>query len=381
MPIDMIYTDTHVEGNIKVIGIGGAGGNAVNTMIEKHIPGVVYIVANTDEKELSKSMADIKINLGEKTTGGLGAGSNPKIGFEAAKESDQLIRSKLENTDMLFLIAGFGGGTGTGAAPFIASVAKEMQIITVGVVTMPFNDEGDNRKLNAIEGLEKFREEVDTLMVMPNQKIMEIYPDLSAEEAFKRADNVFVDAVNSVCETIDCTGFINVDFADIKEVIKDKGYAIMCNGMSEGKNKAKEAANKAISNPLLMGINLKDCKSLMINVIGGKDMKMEEFSTVSEMVISEIGEKKKIIKGLVIDANMNNKIKVIIIATGLKLLDTFFEEVSNSGDDDEKHPEQKEDLPVLLDRIKNTQKREKVGITQQNDRFPTFLQKEKNNTY
>ena len=371
MPIDILHTDSHIEGNIKVIGVGGAGGNAVNTMIEKHISNVVFIVANTDEKELAKSKSDIKINLGEKTTGGLGAGSNPKIGFEAAKESDQLIRSKLENTDMLFIIAGLGGGTGTGAAPFIASIAKELSIITVGVVTMPFNDEGNNRKLNAIEGLEKLKESVDTLMIMPNQKIMEIYPNLSAEQAFRRADNVFVDAVNAVCETIDRTGFINVDFADIKEIIKDKGYAIMCNGRGEGKEKAKEAAVRSVSNPLLMGINLKDCKSLMINVIGGKDMKMDEFALVSEMVISEIGEKKKIIKGLVIDEKMNNKIKAIIIATGLRLVDTFFEDLSKESEVDTK---EEEALPTLLNRIKNTEFQEKKK-RRVNDRFPSFLEK------
>ena len=228
--------------NIKVVGVGGAGGNAINTMIINKLAGVEFIAANTDSSDIHKSKAKMTLQLGKKITRGLGTGANPDIGSRAAEESKDDIKSNLDGADMIFITAGMGGGTGTGGAPVIAKIAREMGILTVGIVTTPFAFEGKKRQDNAAEGIRNLKEYVDTLILIPNQKLCEIYSDLGVLDGFKYADNVLFEAVKAVSDIITVTGYINVDFADVKAVMQNMGYALMGTGMAEGDNRAVNAA-------------------------------------------------------------------------------------------------------------------------------------------
>jgi cell division protein FtsZ len=306
---------------IKIIGVGGAGGNAVNTMIENNLNGVEFVVANTDTMDLHKSKAKIKLQLGKKTTRGLGTGANPEIGREAANESIDEIRSTLEGADMVFLAAGMGGGTGSGAAPVIAQLAREMKILSLGIVTKPFRFEGQKRKENSDLAIQEFSQFVDTLIVIPNEKIREIYSDITVLNAFHQADNILYEAAKAVSDIINFSGYMNVDFADVKKVMSQMGYALMGTGIAEGENRAVIAAKSAISNPLLSDINLQGCKALLINITAGSDLLMSEFDTVSEVVVNETGSSANTILGLVFDDKMQGKIGVTIIATGLQSMD------------------------------------------------------------
>nr|MDK2851666.1 cell division protein FtsZ [Candidatus Cloacimonadota bacterium] len=304
--------------NIKIIGVGGAGGNAINTMIRNDLHDVEFIAANTDFGDLQKSLAKMKLQLGKKLTRGLGTGANPETGSRSAEESKDEIKAHLEGADMVFLAAGMGGGTGTGATPIIAKIAREMGILTLGIVTTPFPFEGEKRAENAEYGIRHLSEYVDTLIVIPNEKLCEIYGNSTIINAFQNADNILYEAAKAVSDIITITGLINVDFADVKAVMQNSGYALMGTGVAEGENRAINAARAAINNPLLSDISLAGCKSLLLNIIGGEDILMNETDEVSNVIVNETGTGANIFMGLIIDENMTGKISVTIIATGLE---------------------------------------------------------------
>ncbi len=304
--------------NIKIFGVGGAGGNAINTMIENDLFGVEFIAANTDNTDINKSKAKMKIQLGKKLTRGLGTGANPEGGKMAAEESKDDIKAHLEGADMVFIAAGMGGGTGTGGAPVIAKIARELGILTLGIVSTPFNSEGTKRKQNAEEGIKNLREYVDTLIIIPNEKLKEIYSEMGILDAFHKADSVLYEAAKAVSDIINLSGYINVDFADVKAVMQNMGFAHMGTGIAEGESRAIHAARAAINNPLLSDISLSGCQSMLINITAGNDMKMSEFDEVSNVIVSETGSAANIIMGLIVDDNMTGKISVTLIATGLK---------------------------------------------------------------
>jgi len=304
--------------NIKIIGVGGAGGNAINTMIRNELGDVEFIAANTDSGDLQKSLAKMKLQLGKKLTRGLGTGANPETGSRSAEESKDEIKSHLEGADMIFLAAGMGGGTGTGATPIIAKIAREMGILTLGIVTTPFPFEGEKRAENADHGIRHLSEYVDTLIVIPNEKLCEIYGNATIMSAFQNADNILYEAAKAVSDIITITGLINVDFADVKAVMQNSGYALMGTGVAEGENRAINAARAAINNPLLSDISLAGCKSLLLNIIAGEDILMNETDEVSNVIVNETGTGANIFMGLIIDEKMTGKISVTIIATGLE---------------------------------------------------------------
>lgn len=303
--------------NIKIIGVGGAGGNAVNSMIENGLTGVEFIVANTDVMDLQKSKAKIKIQLGSKATRGLGTGANPDLGEESAKESEEDIKAAIHDADMVIIAAGMGGGTGTGAAPTVAAIARSMGILTLAIATRPFTFEGATRRKNAEKGIKRLREHVDTLILIPNDKLYEIYSDMMIMEAFGKADGILFEAAKAVSDIINQSGYMNVDFADVKAVMSNMGYALMGSGVYEGEDRAVKAARAAITNPLLSELTLDGCKALLINVSGGYDMKLSEFEAVTSVVTNESGKDANIITGLVMSEDMIGSVRVTIIATGV----------------------------------------------------------------
>ncbi|MDZ4182389.1 MAG: cell division protein FtsZ [Candidatus Cloacimonadaceae bacterium] len=307
--------------NIKIVGVGGAGGNAINTMIDNELYGVEFIAANTDITDLYKSKAKMKLQLGKKLTRGLGTGANPDTGSRSADESKDDIKAHLEGADMVFIAAGMGGGTGTGGAPVIAKIARELGILTLGIVTTPFTFEGKKRHSNAEEGIRNLSEFVDTLIIIPNAKLCEIYSDLTLIDAFHRADSILFEAAKAVSDIINVSGLVNVDFADVKTIMQNMGHALMGTGIAEGDNRAVMAAKAAINNPLLSDISLHGCQSLLINVTAGPDIIMNEFEEVSSVIVNETGSAANIIMGIIIDPNMIGKVSVTIIATGLNRLD------------------------------------------------------------
>lgn len=303
--------------NIKIIGVGGAGGNAINNMIKNNLFGVEFIAANTDSSDLQKSRANMKLQLGKKLTRGLGTGANPEIGARSAEESKEEIKSHLDGADMLFIAAGMGGGTGTGAAPVIAKIARELGILTLGIVSTPFPFEGKRRGENADQGIKNLREYVDTLIVIPNEKLLEIYSGLTLTSTFGKADDVLFEAAKAVSDIINVTGLMNVDFADVKTIMQNMGLALMGSGIAEGDNRAINAARAAIDNPLLSHISLAGCQSLLINITAGADILTSEFDEVSNVIVNETGKAANIIMGVIIDEQLTGKICVTIIATGL----------------------------------------------------------------
>jgi cell division protein FtsZ len=302
---------------IKVIGVGGGGGNAVNTMISYCLRGVDFISANTDAQALGASSSPIKIQLGMEITKGLGAGSNPEIGKQSALESRDEIRPYLEGSDMIFITAGLGGGTGTGAAPIIAEIARECSVLTVGVVTKPFQFEGKKRNIQAEEGIAQLRDSVDTLIVVPNQRLLSLGGrSLSLLEAFKKADDILYQAVKGISDLILVPGLINLDFADVKNIMSDMGMAIMGTGVAGGENRAIEAAQKAISSPLLEDNTIQGARGILLNITGGPDMSLYEVNEASSLIQAEAHEDANIIFGTVIDENMKDEIRITVIATG-----------------------------------------------------------------
>jgi len=304
---------------IKVIGIGGAGGNAVNTMISCSLIGVDFIAANTDAQALGASNAPIKIQIGAEVTKGLGAGSDPDVGKRAAIETKDALKDTLTGTDMVFITAGLGGGTGTGAAPIVAELAKELQILTVAVVTKPFLFEGKKRNVQAEEGIQELRNIVDTLIVVPNQRLLSLGgKNLSLLEAFKKADDILFHAVKGISDLIMVHGLINLDFADVKNIMSDMGMALMGTGIASGDNRAVEAAQKAISSPLLEDNTIEGARGILLNITGGPDMTLFEINEASSLIHSEAHEDANIIFGTVVDESMGDEIRITVIATGFE---------------------------------------------------------------
>lgn len=315
---------------IKVIGVGGGGGNAVNTMITSSLGGVDFINANTDSQALGVSNAPIKIQMGTQITKGLGAGSNPEIGKQSALESRDEIRPFLEGADMIFITAGMGGGTGTGAAPVIAEIARECSILTIAVVTKPFQFEGKKRNIQAEEGIAQLRDIVDTLIVVPNQRLLSLGGrNLSLLEAFKKADDILYQAVKGISDLILVPGLINLDFADVKSVMSNMGIAIMGTGMASGENRAVEAAQRAISSPLLEDNTIQGARGILLNITGGPDMSLYEVNEASSLIQEEADEDANIIFGTVIDQNMQDEIRITVIATGFDNISKKKESLGN----------------------------------------------------
>lgn len=309
------------EARIKVIGVGGGGGNAVNRMVEAGLPGVEIISANTDAQVLRENMAPIKIQLGEGLTRGLGTGGNPEIGKQAALESKELIREVLEGADMVFITAGMGGGTGTGASPVIAEIAKELGALVVAIVTKPFKWEGKPRQNIAIQGINELRRVVDTIIVIPNDKIRNVIPageKLSFDNAFRRTDEVLYQAVKGIAEVITTPGIINLDFADVKTVMSHKGLAIMGMGISRGETRAIEAARAAVNNPLMDDVTITGATSALINISGGADLSFHEVEEIAEYITGELDEEANVLFGAIRDDTLEDRVKVVVIATGLK---------------------------------------------------------------
>ena len=301
--------------NIKVVGVGGAGNNVVNHMVEENVQGVEFIAINTDKQVLGASRADIKLQIGEKLTHGQGAGSDPDIGKRAAEESRNAISDALENTDMVFLTAGMGGGTGTGAAPVVADIAKEQGILTVGVVTKPFGFEGRKRMLQAEAGISELIGKVDSLLIIPNDRLKYASDQkITMLNAFRIADQVLLEAVTSISDLIKQTGFINLDFADVTTVMKDAGKAHMGVGKASGKNKAEDAAKMAVSSPL-METSINGAKGILVSIVGSPDMGLEEVEIACGLVESAAHPDANIIFGASFDETMEDEIRVIVIAT------------------------------------------------------------------
>ncbi len=304
---------------IKVIGVGGGGGNAVNTMISYTLRGVDFMIANTDAQALGASAAGVKIQLGAEVTKGLGAGSIPDVGKQAALESRDEIRRHLEGADMIFITAGLGGGTGTGAAPVIAQMARECGALTVAVVTKPFQFEGKKRNVQAEEGVIQLRDVVDTLIVVPNQRLLSLGGrGLSLLDAFKKADDILYQAVKGISDLIVVPGLINLDFADVKNIMSNMGMALMGTGTAIGENRAVEAAQRAISSPLLEDNTIQGAHGILLNITGGADLSLYEVNEASSLIQAEAHEDANIIFGTVIDEKMGDEIRITVIATGFE---------------------------------------------------------------
>jgi cell division protein FtsZ len=305
------------EAVIKVIGVGGCGGNAIEHMITKNLSGVEFICANTDMQALKKSQAKTLLQIGAEITKGLGAGAKPEVGRDAALEDRDRIAEMIDGADMLFITAGMGGGTGTGAAPIIAEVAKEMGILTVAVVTKPFAFEGKRTKV-ASDGLEELSQHVDSLIVIPNEKLMEVLgEDVPFLEAFRAANDVLHNAVSGIAEIINCPGLVNVDFADVRTVMSEMGMAMMGSAEASGPERARIAAEQAVASPLLEDVNLANARGVLVNITASTSFKMKEYYDVMNTIKEFTAEDATVIVGNVMDENMGDKLRVTMVATGL----------------------------------------------------------------
>lgn len=312
------YVENESGAKIKVIGVGGAGGNAVNNMIDSNLVGVQFLAANTDAQSLDVSRATTKIQLGEQITEGLGAGANPLIGREAALENHEELTRLLADSHMVFITAGFGGGTGTGAAPVVAEICKELGALTVAVISRPFSFEGRKRNQIAETGIEELRKVADTVITIPNDRLRGLAPrNARLIDMFKKADEILLHSVKGITDLIMMPGLVNLDFADIKTTMSKAGMAIMGIGMSSGENRAIEAANKAISHPLLEDISISGARGVLVNITSNSDLTMEEMVEASERIHEEVGNDAEIIWGTVIDDQVGDEMRVTVIATGI----------------------------------------------------------------
>lgn len=303
---------------IKVMGIGGGGGNAVEHMAESQLDGVDFICANTDAQALTGATARTVLQIGNEITKGLGAGANPDVGREAAIEDRERIKEAISGTDMLFITAGMGGGTGTGAAPIVAELAKELDILTVAIVTKPFPWEGTRRMKQAEEGIKELSEYVDSLITIPNEKLQGVLgKGTTLLDAFKEANNVLLNAVQGISELITCPGLINVDFADVRTVMSSMGIAMMGTGSASGEDRATDAAQRAISSPLLEDVNLQGAKGILVNVTAGMDMSIGEFEEVGNIIKDFASDEATVVVGTVIDQGMSGEMRVTVVATGI----------------------------------------------------------------
>jgi cell division protein FtsZ len=312
------FVENDNSAKIKVIGVGGAGNNAINNMIDAQLHGVKFIAANTDAQALEISKAPLKIQIGEKLTEGLGAGANPEKGREAAMETTDAIRSALEGSHMVFITAGFGGGTGTGAAPVIAEICKEIGALTVAVVTKPFSFEGRKRTRQAEEGIETLKEVADTVITIPNDRLRGIAPkNAKMIDMFRKADEILLHSVKGITDLIMMPGLVNLDFADVRTTMSKAGMAIMGIGIGTGPNRAIEAAERAISHPLLEDISIAGAKGVLMNITSTSDLTLEEMTEASDRIYEEVGEDAEIIWGQAIDESLGDEMRVTVIATGI----------------------------------------------------------------
>jgi cell division protein FtsZ len=312
------FAEQEKSAKIKVIGVGGAGGNAINNMIVSNLQGVKFIAANTDLQALEISKAELKIQLGEQLTEGLGAGANPQIGRDAALESNDIIKAALADSHMVFITAGFGGGTGTGGAPVIANICKELGILTVAVVTRPFSFEGRRRNRLADEGLCELKEVADTVITIPNDRMRGLASkNAKMVDMFRKADEILLHSVKGITDLIMRPGLVNLDFADVRTTMSKAGMAIMGIGAASGENRAVDAAERAISHPLLEDINISGAKGVLMNITSSSDITMEEMTEASERIYNEVGEDAEIIWGAVIDDEMGDEMRLTVIATGI----------------------------------------------------------------
>jgi cell division protein FtsZ len=313
----LIEFDDVSHAKILVIGVGGGGGNAVNTMISGNLDGVEFVVANTDMQALEANMAPHKVQLGNALTKGMGAGANPDVGRRSAEESMQSIADLIAGADMVFVTAGMGGGTGTGAAPVIAQIARDCGALTVGVVTKPFGFEGKKRARQAVEGIERLESAVDTLIVIPNNRLLALVgAQTSMVEAFRKADSVLLNAVQGISDLMTVPGLINVDFADVRTIMSGMGRALMGTGIGTGKRRATEAAETAISSPLLEDVSIDGATGILINITGGPDLTLHEVNEASSLIQQAAHEDANIIFGSVIDPNLSEEVRITVIATG-----------------------------------------------------------------
>jgi len=329
---------------VKVIGVGGAGGNTITRMREVGIKGGEIIAINTDAQDLLYTNADYKILIGRELTQGLGAGSNPKVGEEAAHESEQEIKKKLANCDMIFVTCGLGGGTGTGAAPIVAELAKKQGSLVIGIVTLPFSMEGKKRIENAMYGLERLESIVDTLIVIPNDKLIELAPELPLHTAFKVADEILTNSVKGITELVTKAGLVNLDFADVRAVMSNGGVSLIGMGESDTQHRAAEAVEKAITNPLL-NVDITNATGALVNIIGGQDLSLNEAREIVEQVGSRLSPDAKLIWGAQISDDMGTAIRVLIIVTGVKSEQIIGREETRT---DKEHKSFSEELGIEL---------------------------------
>ena len=346
--------ESNSTASIKVVGVGGGGSNAVSRMFKERVPGIEYMVVNTDTQALLLCDVPMRISIGSQLTEGKGVGGNPELGTRSAEESREDLFEALSESDMVFVAAGMGGGTGTGAAPVIAEIVRETGALTVGVVTTPFEFEGVRRMRSAEEGIEKLKENVDTLLVIPNERLQVICEEeITAENAFKMADDVLRLGVQSIAELVTVPGEINLDFADVQSVMRNAGPAWMSIGMGQGENRAKEAAQQAISNPLL-DVSIEDATGVLFNITGGSDLRLSELHEAAEVIQRVVSPDANIIFGMVTDLKMETSIKLTVIATGFPTTDSVMQDDRRLQDmlDDALTGEGTElDLPPFLRRI------------------------------
>jgi len=378
MTFELIDTYT-ANAVIKVIGVGGGGGNALEHMVANKIEGVDFICANTDAQALRKSNATTHLQLGTDITKGLGAGANPDVGRQAALEDRERIMEVISGADMVFITAGMGGGTGTGAAPVIAQIAKEMGILTVAVVTKPFFFELKKRMKVAEEGIEELRRHVDSLIIVPNDKVLSVLKGKALTEAFKAANDVLHGAVQGIAELITRPGLINVDFADVRTVMSEKGMAMMGTGIASGDNRAQVAAETAVASPLLEDVDLSGARGILVNITCGEDMSIDEFAEVGSIVQDFASEEATVVVGTAIDPELNDELRVTVVATGLlakgqqpvKLVSNSDENIKADGTTDY----QKLDRPTVI-RQQNGGEAKAAGSDMDYLDIPAFLRKQ-----
>ena len=374
MDIDDNSNLTMMDGTatIKVIGVGGAGNNAVNRMLDQGIKSVDFIAVNTDRQALQKSKASTKIQIGEKITRGLGAGANPDVGAQSAEESKTELSEVLRGADMVFVTCGMGGGTGTGAAPIVAGLAKEMGILTIGVVTKPFTFEGKKRLAQAERGIESLKSKVDTLIVIPNDKLLQIIDrKTSMADAFLMADDVLRQGVQGISDLITVTGTVNLDFADVKTIMLNTGMAHMGTGRASGENKAEDAAKEAIQSPLLE-TSIEGARGVIINITGGEDLGLQEVNTAAELIQRSVDPEANIIFGTVIDPEMQDEIKITVIATGFDQPDDMKSPILDSLGTNGNKPWEK--------KVSSIPSSQDLSSSQNDLDIPSFLRKNKNKT-
>ncbi|MCL4558059.1 MAG: cell division protein FtsZ [Deltaproteobacteria bacterium] len=379
-----LSNEYHHSARIKVVGIGGGGGNAVNTMIRSGMKGADFIAANTDMQVLTRSKAACKIQLGAKLTKGLGAGANPEVGKEAAIEDEAKIKDALGGADMIFVTAGMGGGTGTGAGPVIAEIAKSLGALVVAVVTKPFEFEGKKRHTQAERGIDELSQYVDTLIVIPNDRLFNIADNKTTVlEAYARVDEVLLHAVRGISDIITIPGYVNVDFADVRTVMGEMGMAMMGTGKSEGEKRAKEAAHKAISNPLLEDISISGAKGILINITGDASLTLNEVKDACELVKEQVDDNANVIYGTVIDENIGESLNVTVIATGFGER-RVSEKYPAAGKLSVVHSDSNMDIPAFkradrkIDEIDSVKSVKRVMLTSYDEDeldIPTFLRK------